>query len=87
MNAEQAQILDLLKSDPSSNKLVRDGGDNRWYVYEFSDTPPTITDVRGDVGDALLEGGHVRYVENEVRRTELPDIYSVYELSDGGSDT
>ena len=87
MNDEQAQILDLLRRDPSSNRLVRDGGDNRWYVYEFTDTPPTITDVRGDVGDALLEGGHVRYVEDEVRRTELPDIYSVYELSgEGGNE-
>ncbi len=84
MNDEQTQILDLLRRDPASNKLVRDGGDNRWYVYELGDNPPTITDVRGDVGDALLTGGHVRYVEDEVRRTELPDIYSVYELSSEG---
>ncbi|HEX7022878.1 MAG TPA: hypothetical protein VF171_08470, partial [Trueperaceae bacterium] len=67
------------------NVLVRDGADRRWYLYEFGDTPPTITDVRQDVAEALVEEGYVDYLDEDTeRRKPLPADYGVYELSESG---
>lgn len=81
---EQAEVLELLRRDEAQNRLVHDDTDRRWYLYEFTEEPPRITDVRKDVAESLLEGGQVTHVEEEVRRVELPGGFSVYVLADAG---
>jgi hypothetical protein len=84
---EQAELLELLRRDETQNRLIHDDDDRRWYLYEFTEEPPRITDVRKDVAEALLEGGRVAHVEEEVRRVELPGGFSVYVLADANEST
>lgn len=80
-------MLELLRRDEAQNRLVHDDTDRRWYLYEFIEEPPRITDVRKDVAEALLEGGQVTRIEDEVRRVDLPGSFSVYVLADTGENT
>lgn len=80
LSEEHVEVLELLHRDESQNRLVHDEADRRWYLYEFTEEPPRITNIRKDVADALLAGGQVIRVEEEVRRVELPGGFSVYAL-------
>lgn len=84
---EHAEVLELLRRDEAQNRLVHDDADRRWYLYEFTEEPPRITDVRKDVAEALLAGGRVMRVEEEIRRVELPGGFSVYVPADAGEST
>lgn len=84
LSAEHESVLETLSRDPAQNRLVHDDPDKRWYVYEFTAEPPTITDVRNDVAEVLLGGGLVTRVEEDVRRIDLPGDYTVYVLADEG---
>ena len=79
---QQLEVLKLLAADPQQNTLVENAPEQSWYVYEFTEQPPRITDVRRDVAAALQD--YVERVEPGVQRKELPATYTVYTLSELG---
>lgn len=84
LTGEQSEVLEPLRRDPAQNRLVHDEADRRWYVYEFTEEPPRITDVRREVAEGLVGGGWVvQAAEDEARRVELPGGFAVYTLAEG----
>ncbi|MDZ7703234.1 MAG: hypothetical protein U5L04_01960 [Trueperaceae bacterium] len=78
---EQAVVLERLLDDRVQNRLVYDSEDKRWYHYDFTSEPPTITDIQTDLAEALLQK---RYIEKrgDDQRAALPPSYEVYTATD-----
>ncbi|CAN5799499.1 hypothetical protein BH24DEI2_BH24DEI2_25660 [soil metagenome] len=79
---EQKRILQTLSADPEQNVLVENGPEQTWYLYEFTEQPPRITDVRQDVAAELLS--YVERVAPGLQRKDLPDTYTVFTLTEQG---
>ena len=88
LSDEARAVLEPLRRDPAQNRLVHDDADRRWYVYEFTEEPPRITDVRREAAEGLVESGAVvRAAESEARRVDLPGGFSVYTTPEGAEST
>lgn len=88
LSDEARAVLEPLRRDPAQNRLVHDDADRRWYVYEFTEEPPRITDVRREAAEGLVSSGAVvRAAESEARRVDLPGGFSVYTTPEAAKST
>ena len=88
LSDEARAVLEPLRRDPAQNRLVHDDADRRWYVYEFTEEPPRITDVRREAAEGLVESGAVvQAAKSEARRIDLPGGFSLYTTPEAAEST
>lgn len=84
MDLNENSLLELLKRDRRSHKLIHDNVDDRWFVYAFEQSPPEVTSVPKDLAIRALQQRWVEEHEDD-RRAELPsEHYEVFLLTDEG---